>query len=77
MAKNVTFSLFGEIECMVARRMMLEGKEIHELPLIQDYRDAIPHDVRFNKMGHEVRMVIVIRHNLLPEFERRIEATRL
>ena len=68
-ASQEWFSLYGEIEVMVGRMMVNEGKA-RPLPL----HPGMPHET--NAQGKPVRMVISVPRQFLQEFEERIANLR-
>jgi hypothetical protein len=60
------FSLYHEIEVLVARQMIAEGK-LRPLP---DIYPGMPHE--FNSLGERVRLAVLVPSQYLSEFERRI-----
>ena len=75
--KSEVVSLFGEIEVMVARHMMQEGKGITILaPTASVALDDIPQSTRVNEFGERVRLVVVVPSNVMQEFELRIANLR-
>jgi hypothetical protein len=76
--KNKVISIFGEIEEIVAKQMMAEGKGVGLLaPTLSVSLNDIPVSCKFNHLGDPVRIVIVMPRSLLVEFERRIEDLRI
>jgi hypothetical protein len=72
--KNTPISIFGEVEEIVARQMMAEGKGVGKLaPTNSVSIEDCPPTTRVNAFGDRARMVIVMPRNLMREFERRIE----
>ena len=77
MKRNLIMSLFGEIEEIVAKQMMTEGKGVTKLaPTLSVSIDDCPHSAVHNQFGQKARMVIVLPPQLKMEFERRIEDLR-
>lgn len=75
--RNQIVSLFGEIEIIVAKQMMLEGKFVGVLaPTSSVSLDDIPESVRYNQFGDKVRMVVSVPPQHFAEFERRIAEMR-
>jgi hypothetical protein len=75
--RNEIISIFGEIEEVVAKQMMAEGKGIRQLaPTSAVSIDDIPESTRYNQLGQKARLVIVLPPYLHMEFERRIEDLR-
>ena len=75
--RNEIVSIFGQIEEIVARQMMIEGKGIRLFAPTESVSLAdIPTSCKFNSLNEPVRLVIVMPHNLMHEFERRIERMR-
>lgn len=74
---NDIISIFGEIEEIVARQMMTEGKGVSLLaPTASASLEDIPASCKFNRLGQPVRIVIVLPRHLKVEFEERIADLR-
>lgn len=64
------FSIFGEIESVVAQQMIDQGRATYIAP------DRIPDSERFNDFGTPARFAVVIPGNLVREFNTRIATLR-
>jgi hypothetical protein len=75
--RSEIMSIFGEIEEIVAKQMMAEGKGIAKLaPTERVAINDCPASAIYNADGQKARMVIVVPSQLVMEFERRIEELR-
>jgi hypothetical protein len=76
--KTSIISIFGEIEEIVARQMMAEGKGVGLLaPTLAVPLDEIPPSTRYNEHGWPVRLVVVMPRYLEIEFEARVADLRI
>ena len=66
--KTQVFSIFGQIETVVAEAMIKEGK-CNRIPA-----DAIPPTAAFNNNGQSATLALVIPARYLAEYERRVRA---
>lgn len=78
MRKSKIISVFGQIEEVVARQMMSEGKGLKLLYPTKLMHDAemLPENQRFNKLGQPVRIVVVVPGDLTREYDERIAELR-
>jgi len=75
--RSEVVSIFGQIEEVVAKAMMAEGKGIAKLaPTLAVAIDDCPASAIYNAFGDKARMVIVLPPGLKMEFERRVENLR-
>jgi hypothetical protein len=75
--KAEVVSIFGQIEEVVAKAMMAEGKGVGKLaPTLSVSIDDCPPSAIYNEFGDKARMVIVIPRGLMMEFNRRVEDLR-
>lgn len=75
--RNEVISIFGEIEELVARQMMAEGKGVGLLaPTLSVSLEDIPASCKFNQLDQPARLVIVMPRRFMVEFEERIASLR-
>ena len=74
--RNQIVSIFGEIEEIVARQMIIEGNAWLFAPTAAVSLDDIPESTQTNQRGEKVRLVIALPPQRLKELERRIEDMR-
>jgi len=76
-SKTQVVSIFGQIEEVVAKAMMAEGKGVAKLaPTLAVSIDDCPPSAIYNAFGDKARMVIVLPFGLMMEFNRRVEDLR-
>ena len=68
MKPATVFSIFGQIESVIAEAMVAEGK-VNRIP-----PEAIPPTAAFNDRGDRARLAIVLPAKHAAEFERRVAA---
>jgi len=61
------YSIFGEIEAMVAMDMGFKRIQFWD----------IPETARFNQFGQQARFAIIVPNVMLTEYERRVELMRM
>ena len=76
--RNRIYSVFGEIEYITIHQMMAEGKDIRLLYPTEKIHDLemLPPRTRFNELGQQVRCVVIIHKDTIPEWNRRIAESR-
>jgi hypothetical protein len=70
--QNQIISIFGQIDEVVARQMIDEGKCWLFAPTPLVSLDDIPESTSVNERGDKVRLVIALPPRHLREFERRV-----
>jgi hypothetical protein len=72
------YSVFGEVEYLTATQMIKEGKNVtlfYPTDKIPDL-EMLPQSTRFNELGQQVRMVVIMDRQTNLEWERRIAELR-